>query len=152
MKNTIKLLMCAVVAFCFASCTPENEGDTYRFTLSANENSIIATWEAVTGALYYEIHLNENVPVEVKTTAHKFENLDYNNTYSVTLNAIGDAKAVLKSVTKSIKLVRKSTPTLQPQWNLQKAPTSKLAQKTCTGQKRVHSPAKSAQRCLLNLA
>ena len=110
MKNTIKLLMCAVVAFCFASCTPENEGDGYRFTLSAKDNSIIATWEAVTGALYYEIQLNENVPVEVKTTAHKFENLDYNNTYSVTLNAIGDAKAVLKSVTKSIKLVRKSTP------------------------------------------
>ena len=53
MKNTIKLLMCAVMAFCFASCTPnegaENNAGNFDFNLNLQENNIIVSWKAIDG-------------------------------------------------------------------------------------------------------
>lgn len=97
MKNTIKLLMCAVMAFCFASCTPdaekENSIENLNFSANIQGNTILVTWRAVEYAVYYEIQLNDNEVIRTDKSAYKFENLDYDTQYTISLtavNALGD--------------------------------------------------------------
>lgn len=113
MKNTIKLLMCAAMAFCFASCTDPADSpatEKYSFALSAVENTIIASWEAVDGAAYYQIQLDDNDAVKTDKRAHKFEGLNYETTYNVTLEAIAATGNVLESASKSITIGVRQTP------------------------------------------
>ena len=93
MKNAIKLLMCAVLAFAFVGCTPnemtdESKLSTPNFSLRAEGNSIIVTWEQVTGAAYYEVSLNPGSTAKTDKLIHKFENLEYNTEYKVSVRAI----------------------------------------------------------------
>ena len=93
MRNTIKLLMCAVLAFAFAGCTPnetpnESKLSTPNFLLRTEGNSIIVTWDQVTGAAYYEITLNPGSMAKTDKLIHKFDNLEYNTEYAVSVRAI----------------------------------------------------------------
>ena len=106
MKNTIKLFMCAIVAFCFASCTTEEGAgtDQFNFNISVLENNIAVTWSTVSGAAYYEVQLNDENGIKVDKTAYKFEDLDYETTYNVSLKALSAAGKVLQSGSKSATL------------------------------------------------
>ena len=104
MKNTIKLLMCAMMAFCFSSCTDETGSDVvadFNFTISAIENTLAVTWNGVEGAAYYEVQLNDDQAIKTDRTAHKFEDLAYDATYNVSLKAVNGAGKVLQRGTKS---------------------------------------------------
>lgn len=105
MKNTIKLLMCAVMAFCFASCTPEDgtEGNnSFAFNLNLQENTLLVSWKAVESAVYYEIQLNDENAIKTDKNVHKFEGLAYDSTYKVTLKALSATGKAIKVGTKSI--------------------------------------------------
>lgn len=108
MKNTIKLLMCAVMAFCFASCTPdegaENSAGNFDFNVNIQENNIIVSWKAVEGAIYYELQLNDNEPFKTDKNAHKFESLSYDTNYTIYLSAVDATGAAIKAGKKSVKI------------------------------------------------
>lgn len=105
MKNTIKLLMCAVMALCFIGCTPDEEGaEKSILNVASKGNALFVTWKAVAGAVYYEIQLNDEEPQRHEETNCKFENLSYGTTYKVDWKAIGAGDAVLMGASKSITL------------------------------------------------
>ena len=106
MKNTIKLLMCAVMALCFASCTPdegtENNAGNFDFNLNLQANNIIVSWKAIDGAIYYELQLNDEEPFKTDKNAHKFEGLSYDTTHTVTLKAVNAAGEAFMTGKKSV--------------------------------------------------
>lgn len=112
MKNTIKLLMCAVVALCFASCTPESEtpATTLRFGVNVHENDITVVWDAVTSAVYYEVQLNDNEAIKTDKTSHKFEDVAYDATYTISLQALDATGNVLASDSKTVTVGPRETP------------------------------------------
>lgn len=109
MKNTIKLLMCAVMAFCFASCTPdetpEQSANNLVFSLVIKNNTIIATWESVEDAVFYELQLDNEEVVRTSERAHTFEGLHYGTKYTVKINAVSVTGQVIKGGVRSIRLV-----------------------------------------------
>ena len=106
MKNTIKLLMCAVMAFCFASCTPdegaENNAGNFDFNLNLQENNIIVSWKAIDGAIYYELQLNNEEPFKTDKNVHKFEGLSYDTTHTVILKAVNATGEAFMTGKKSV--------------------------------------------------
>ena len=108
MKNTIKLLMCAVMAFCFASCTPdetpEQSANNLVFSLVIKNNTIIATWESVEDAVFYELQLDNEEVVRTSERAHTFEGLHYGTKYTVKINAVSVTGQVIKGGVRSIKI------------------------------------------------
>lgn len=113
MKNTIKLLLCAVVALCFASCTDNQGEDTtpkFNFYLTVKDNNIIATWDAVAGSAYYQLQLDQNEVVKTDKLIYEFNGLDYNATYTVKFDAINVAGESIQSVEKSIEISNRVTP------------------------------------------
>lgn len=112
MKNTIKLLMCAVMALCFASCTPEEDASStdILFALSVRENSIAVTWNAVPEAVFYELQLDNNDVVRTDKTTHIFEDLEYNAKYTVNLKAIALTGDILKESTRSTTIGKRVIP------------------------------------------
>ena len=105
MKNTIKLLMCAVMALCFIGCTPDDEAaEKSTLNVASKGNTLFVTWKAVAGAVYYEIQLNDEELKSTEETNCKFENLTYGTTYKVIWKAIGAGDAVLTSDYKRITL------------------------------------------------
>lgn len=116
MKNTIKLLMCAVLAFAFVGCTPnemtdESKLSTPNFSLRAEGNSIIVTWEQITGAAYYEVSLNPGSTAKTDKLIHKFDNLEYNTEYKVSVRAIStESSKNSDAETKKIKTSERVVP------------------------------------------
>lgn len=112
MKNTIKLLMCAVMALCFASCTPESEtpATTLNFGVNVHENDITVVWDAVTSAVYYEVQLNDNEAIKTDKTSHKFEDVAYDATYTISLQALDATGNVLASDSKTVTVGPRETP------------------------------------------
>jgi ABC-type uncharacterized transport system YnjBCD substrate-binding protein len=110
MKNTIKLLMCALMALCFASCTQEPEPETdntqqnesFTFALSTEENYLLVSWDDVDSAVYYEIQLNDEDVIKTDKTVHRFTDLEYETTYTVSLSAINAEGEAIESAQKSI--------------------------------------------------
>ena len=97
MKNTIKLIMCAVMAICLASCTPDQNNEDaikqFDFNVAIQGNNILVSWKAVESAIYYELQLNDEEPFKTDKNAYKFEGLNYDTTYNISLtayNAYGD--------------------------------------------------------------
>ena len=93
MKNTIKLLMCAIFAFAFIGCTPEQTENVDRlatpyFTLNVDGNVITVAWEEVTGAAYYEVSLDPGSIKKTDKLIHRFSDLEYNTEYKVSVRAI----------------------------------------------------------------
>lgn len=116
MKNAIKLLMCAVLAFAFVGCTPnemtdESKLSTPNFSLRAEGNSIIVTWEQITGAAYYEVSLNPGSTAKTDKLIHKFDNLEYNTEYKVSVRAIStESSKNSDAKTKKIKTSERAVP------------------------------------------
>ena len=95
MKNIARFLLCVVAIATLASCTKSateggsaNRLATPEFSANASENSITVSWTAVEGAAYYEVALNEKAPERTDKTVHRFENLEWDTTYTVKLQAI----------------------------------------------------------------
>ena len=93
MKKIFTLFAAAVVALMAIGCEPveptnENQLVAPEFSANANENSITVSWVAVEGAAYYQIQLNDAEPVKTDKTVHRFDNLKWNTTYTVKLQAI----------------------------------------------------------------
>ena len=113
MKNTIKLLMCAVMALCFASCTPNNETpaqEDFVFALNAKNNTIVVSWLSVPEAVFYELQLDNNEVVRTDKNAHTFEDLVYDTTYSVTLKAIAISGEAVQQGTRNITIGKRVIP------------------------------------------
>ena len=108
--------MCAVLAFAFVGCTPNEMTDesklpTPNFSLRAEGNSIIVTWEQVTGAAYYEVSLNPGSTAKTDKLIHKFENLEYNTEYKVSVRAIStESSKNSDAKTKNIKISERVVP------------------------------------------
>ena len=110
MKNIIKLLAVIVVATMAIACTNEdipskpinpsnptnptnpNKLDAPVFSCNVTENTITVSWEAVEGAIRYEIALNEDLKKTDKLV-ERFENLKWNTTYTIKLQAIAHDEA-----------------------------------------------------------
>jgi hypothetical protein len=96
MKNTIKILMSAILALAVVGCTEnngENAGNSDRlatpnFTANVSGNIITVAWEEVSGAAYYEVSLDPGSIEKTDKLIHKFEDLQYNTEYKVSVRAI----------------------------------------------------------------
>ena len=116
MKNTIKILMCAILAFAFVGCTEnKEEGNPNRlatpnFTARADGNAIMVSWEEVSGAAYYEVALDPGSVEKTEKVVHRFENLEYDAEYKVSVRAIApntanNSDAEVKSVKTPVRIV-----------------------------------------------
>ena len=116
MKNTIKILMCAILAFAFVGCTEnKEEGNPNRlatpnFTVRADGNVIMVSWEEVSGAAYYEVALDPGSVEKTEKVVHRFENLEYDAEYKVSVRAIApntanNSDAEVKSVKTPVRIV-----------------------------------------------
>lgn len=117
MKNTIKVLMCAILAFAFVGCTEGNGDDnknrlaTPNFSLRADGNEITVSWEEVDGAAYYEVTLDPGSIVKTDKTIHKFSELQYSTEYKVSVRAIAtDAANNSNADVKKVKTAERIVP------------------------------------------
>lgn len=92
MKNIFTSLAVAFVALFALSCEkiPVEDGKlaTPTFTCKVEANTIIVTWDAVAGAAYYEVTLNNNEPERTDKTIYRFSDLSYDKEYTVKLQAV----------------------------------------------------------------
>ena len=117
MKNTIKVLMCAILAFAFVGCT-EGGGDdnknrlaTPNFSLRVDGNEITVSWEEVDGAAYYEVTLDPGSIEKTDKTIHKFSELQYSTEYKVSVRAIATDAANNSNVdVKKVKTAERIVP------------------------------------------
>ena len=117
MKNTIKILMCAILAFAFVGCTESGEENnsnrlaTPNFSLRAEGNIITVSWEEVLGAAYYEVALDPGSVEKTEKVIHRFENLEYDTEYKVSVRAIApDAAQNSNAEVKSVKTEVRNVP------------------------------------------
>ena len=89
------MLMCAILAFAFAGCTPDENVEenkdrlaTPNFTLAVTDNVITVTWNEVVGAAYYEVTLDPGSIEKTDKLIHRFSDLQYNTEYAVSVRAI----------------------------------------------------------------
>ncbi|MBO7265650.1 MAG: fibronectin type III domain-containing protein [Alistipes sp.] len=93
MKKIFTLFAAAVIALMAVGCESKEPINTDQlpapeFSANANENSITVSWTTVEGAAYYQIQLNDAEPVKTDKTVHRFDDLKWNTTYTVKLQAI----------------------------------------------------------------
>lgn len=112
MKNFFKLLTAALAVVMLAGCTDSGEEDsaarvaTPTFQCNVIDNTIMVAWEPVANAAYYTIQLNDGEPAKTDLTVYNFDNLVWEETYTVTLVAVSanpelyqDSKPGVKTVT-----------------------------------------------------
>lgn len=95
MKNIIKLFALSLIGFMAIACTPEPDMPTNpnslkapEFSCNVTENTITVSWNAVEGAAYYEVTLSNNDPISTDKLVHRFEDLEWNTTYTIKLQAM----------------------------------------------------------------
>lgn len=117
MRNIIKVLMCAILAFAFVGCTKSGEENnanrlaTPNFSLRAEGNIITVSWEEVLGAAYYEVALDPGSVEKTEKVIHRFENLEYDTEYKVSVRAIApDAAKNSNAEVKSVKTEVRNVP------------------------------------------
>lgn len=94
MNRIAKFMLCLVSVLALASCSNDESQTnpdalaTPEFTYSVTGNAIMVSWEAVEGAAYYEITLSNKATEKTDKTVHRFENLEYNTEYTISLQAI----------------------------------------------------------------
>ena len=117
MRNIIKVLMCAILAFAFVGCTESGEENnsnrlaTPNFSLRAEGNIITVSWEEVLGAAYYEVALDPGSVEKTEKVIHRFENLEYDTEYKVSVRAIApDAAKNSNAEVKSVKTEVRNVP------------------------------------------
>ena len=91
MKRTLSAFVAGIIALVAMSCETPNLDDrlaTPNFNVTVEGNKITVAWEKVTGAAYYEVGLNPGSIAKTDKTIHRFEDLQYNSTYVVSVRAI----------------------------------------------------------------
>ena len=91
MKRTLSAIVAGIIALVAMSCETADLGDrlaTPNFNVTVEGNTITVAWEKVTGAAYYEVGLNPGSIAKTDKTIHRFEDLQYNSTYVVSVRAI----------------------------------------------------------------
>ena len=109
--------MCAILAFAFVGCTKSGEENnanrlaTPNFSLRAEGNIITVSWEEVLGAAYYEVALDPGSVEKTEKVIHRFENLEYDTEYKVSVRAIApDAAQNSNAEVKSVKTEVRNVP------------------------------------------
>ena len=117
MKNIFTSFAVTLVMLFATSCekTPVTDGSnglaTPIFSCTVSDNSILVTWDAVSGAAYYELTLNNNEPVKTDKTLYRFEDLKYETEYTVKLQAIAaDATKNSEVSVKSVAIGKRTVP------------------------------------------
>lgn len=131
MKRIFTLLAVGVIAIMAYSCEkaeqPSKQGDALpapEFSANANENSITVSWTAVEGAAYYQIGLNNEEPVRTDKTVHRFDDLKYETTYTVKLQAIAaDATKNSEIATQEVVIAARVVPVYR-EWYPQNGATA----------------------------
>jgi hypothetical protein len=94
MKNIIKLFALSLIGIMAIACTNEpmpsnpNSLKAPLFSCNVTENVITVTWNAVEGAAYYQVALNDDEPAKTDKLIHQFDGLKWGTTYTVKLQAI----------------------------------------------------------------
>ncbi|MEE1148714.1 MAG: hypothetical protein UHN93_05605 [Alistipes sp.] len=84
---------------------------TPNFSLRAEGNIITVSWEEVLGAAYYEVALDPGSVEKTEKVIHRFENLEYNTEYKVSVRAIApDAAKNSNAEVKSVKTEVRNVP------------------------------------------
>jgi hypothetical protein len=83
---------------------------TPNFSLRAEGNIITVAWEEVSGAAYYEVALDPGSVEKTEKTIHRFENLEYDTEYKVSVRAIApntanNSNAEVKSIKTEVRNV-----------------------------------------------
>ena len=114
MKRTLSAFVAGIIALVAMSCETPNLDDrlaTPNFNVTVEGNKITVAWEKVTGAAYYEVGLNPGSIAKTDKTIHRFEDLQYNSTYVVSVRAIAtDAAKNSDVVEKSVNTAERIVP------------------------------------------
>lgn len=114
MKRTLSAIVAGIIALVAMSCETANLSDrlaTPNFNVTADGNTLIVAWEKVAGAAYYEVSLDPGSTAKTDKTIHRFEDLQYNSTYIVSVRAIAtDAEKNSKATEKSVKTAERIVP------------------------------------------
>ena len=128
MKNIFKGLLVFMIGVFALSCTPsetpnDNRLQAPEFNCNVTENSITVSWNAVAGAAYYEISLNNEVERTDKTV-HRFDNLKWNAEYTIKLQAISADESKNSAVeTKKVTIGERQVPVYR-EWYPQNGSTA----------------------------
>ncbi|MBO7261885.1 MAG: hypothetical protein J6U95_03010 [Alistipes sp.] len=114
MKRTLSAIVAGIIALVAMSCETANLDDrlaTPNFNVTVDGNTLIVAWEKVTGAAYYEVSLNPGSVEKTDKTIHRFDELQYNTTYVVSVRAIAtDVEKSSEVVEKSVKTEERIVP------------------------------------------
>lgn len=93
MKRTLSAIIAGIIVLFAASCETNEPGNDGRlatpyFTVNVDGNVITVAWEEVTGAAYYEVGLEPGSIEKTDKLIHRFDNLEYNTEYKVSVRAI----------------------------------------------------------------
>lgn len=115
MKRTLSAIIAGIIVLFAASCETNEPSNNDRlatpnFTARAEGNVITVAWEAVTGAAYYEVGLEPGSIQKTDKLVHRFENLEYNTEYKVSVRAIApdaanNSDADVKKITTAERIV-----------------------------------------------
>jgi hypothetical protein len=115
MKNVFRMLLVAMVAILAIACekNPVEDGRlaTPKFNCTVTDNEILVSWEAVSGAAYYEIALNGYEAERTDKLVHRFEELQYDTEYTIKLQAIAaDSSKSSEIGTKKVTIGKRAVP------------------------------------------
>lgn len=94
MKNIFRVILCSVLAFMAMSCENENPPQkanqlaTPDVGINVQDNTIIAAWEAIDFAAYYDVQLDTAAPTRTDELSVIFQDLVYGKEYTITVTAI----------------------------------------------------------------
>lgn len=93
MKRTLSAIIAGIIVLFAASCETSEPSNSDRlatpyFTVNVSGNVITVAWEEVAGAAYYEVGLEPGSIEKTDKLIHRFDNLEYNTEYKVSLRAI----------------------------------------------------------------
>ena len=90
MKRILGIILCALMIFTFCACSDdENEGGTLATPVVTVNESNVASWEAIKGAVYYEYQIGDEEPVRVGASTTKIQILIGEK---IKVRAIGDGE------------------------------------------------------------
>lgn len=97
MKNIFRLLFASIALVAVVGCETDGTENTSggvkalptpQATVNVTENNILLAWEAIDFAIYYEVSLNGGEAARTETPVYRYEKLDYNAEYTISIVAI----------------------------------------------------------------
>lgn len=116
MKRTLSAIIAGIIVLFAASCETNEPGNDGRlatpyFTVNVDGNVITVAWEEVTGAAFYEVGLEPGSIEKTDKLIHRFDNLEYNTEYKVSVRAIStDESKNSEATEKSVKTAERIVP------------------------------------------